>query len=396
MTIHHDPATFTDAPVSAIVDRAPLRSALSHLKRVVERGTIPIIETVRLTSGEGEVRLTVSDLDMDLTATLPAATDDVAGCVPFKLLDKCVAKAPACDHVAFDFSGCGAVDHGDGPVYFRDKVSLGFDGVTYKATALAAADFPQLERPSAFASFDIAAADLFEAFDATRGAISTEATRYYLNGIYCHVVDGALTFVATDGHRLARKVLVAPDGADGMPGVIIPAKAVKVLHAMLKPVRGVSPFGTVSVTVSDARIAFAFGPWAMTSKLVDGTFPDYQRVIPLRNDKALTVDADALADGLKAVAVIASVRGRAVALTAEADALGLDVHNPDEGTASATIPATMVGDPMQIGFNSSYLAEVCAWMGTGAIVLELQSAGAPTRITGARDDFDVTLMPMRV
>src|SRR5690606_23357863 len=168
----------------------------------------------------------------------------------------------------------------------------------------------------------------------TQFAISNEETRYYLNGIYIHTLDvngqQVLRAVATDGHRMARAETDAPAGSAGMPGIIIPKKTVSEVQKLLDGAEG-----DVQVEVSDTKIRFTLGGVVLLSKLIEGTFPDYERVTPKNNDKQMNVDKSSFAVAVDRVSTIASERGgKAVKLSIKDGQLELSVTNPDHGTAS--------------------------------------------------------------
>ena len=230
----------------------------------------------------------------------------------------------------------------------------------------------------------------------TQFAISTEETRYYLNGIYFHAIESEgslkLRAVATDGHRLARAELEAPSGAEGMPGIIIPRKTVAELQKLVD-----DPDIAVTIELSDTKIRFTIGSVVLTSKLIDGTFPDYQRVIPSGNDKKLTIDRQSFASAVDRVSTISSERGRAVKLTIADGQLTLTVNNPDSGSATDELAADYDSDPIEIGFNAKYLLDITAQLSGTEAIFMLADAGSPTlvRDTGDANALYV-LMPMRV
>ncbi len=221
-------------------------------------------------------------------------------------------------------------------------------------------------------------------------------TRYYLNGIFFHAIesDGALKLraVATDGHRLARAELEAPSGTEGMPGIIIPRKTVAELQKLVDV-----PDVVVTVELSDTKIRFTVGSVVLTSKLIDGTFPDYQRVIPSGNDKKLTIDRQDFAASVDRVSTISSERGRAVKLSIADGQLTLTVNNPDSGSATDELAADYDGDPLDIGFNSKYLLDITGQLSGTDAVFMLADAGSPTLVRDTGDeDVLYVLMPMRV
>jgi len=241
------------------------------------------------------------------------------------------------------------------------------------------------------------AAELKRIIDKTQFAISTEETRYYLNGIYLHAleVDGTamLRAVATDGHRLARVEMPAPAGAAAMPGVIVPRKTVSEVQRLLE-----DPEGSVAIDLSPAKIRFTVGDVVLTSKLIDGTFPDYGRVIPTGNDKELTLDKGAFKNAVDRVSTISSERGRAVKLSLQQGRLVLSVTNPDSGSATEEMEVEYASDPLDIGFNSRYLLDIADQIDSDSAVLRLADPGSPTLIQdqGGGTSALYVLMPMRV
>jgi DNA polymerase-3 subunit beta len=239
------------------------------------------------------------------------------------------------------------------------------------------------------------AATLRQIIDKTRFAISTEETRYYLNGIFLHVADDGgpvLKAAATDGHRLARVTFPRPDGADGMPDIIVPRKCVAELRKLLDEVDG-----TVDVSLSSSKIRFGLGTAVLTSKLIDGTFPDYSRVIPQGNDKLLRIDTKALMEGVDRVATIASEKTRAVKVTLERDKVTLSVTSPENGTAAEEVSGDYSSDSVEIGFNARYLLDILNQIEGDIVEVHLADAGAPTLIReNDKSPALYVLMPMRV
>jgi DNA polymerase-3 subunit beta len=244
--------------------------------------------------------------------------------------------------------------------------------------------------------FGLKAADLKRLIDKTQFAISTEETRYYLNGIYLHTAgtnkSPTLRAVATDGHRLAQVELPLPDGASGMAGIIIPRKTVGEVQRLIEDNEA-----EITLELSPGKIRFTFGDVVLTSKLIDGTFPDYGRVIPTGNDKELVVDKKEFEQAVDRVSTVSSERGRAVKLSLSTGKLMLSVTNPDSGSATEEVEVEYTADPLDIGFNSRYLLDIAGQIEGEAAVLMLADPGSPTLIQD-RDSKNAlyVLMPMRV
>jgi DNA polymerase-3 subunit beta len=254
-------------------------------------------------------------------------------------------------------------------------------------------DFPDLAAGELPHRFKLASSDLKRLIDKTQFAISTEETRYYLNGIYLHVIDDKkLRAVATDGHRLAQVELAAPKGALGMPGVIIPRKTVAEVQRLVDDAGE-----EVEVELSPAKVRFSFGSVVLTSKLIDGTFPDYGRVIPAGNDKILVVDKGDFAAAVDRVSTVSSERGRAVKLSVASGKLTLTVTNPDSGTATEELEVEYGSDALDIGFNSRYLLDITGQIEGEKATLKLADPGSPTLLEDSEPAGALyVLMPMRV
>jgi DNA polymerase III subunit beta len=268
--------------------------------------------------------------------------------------------------------------------------------VNFRLQCLGEADFPDITAGTFSHSFRMPAADLLRLIERTQFAISTEETRYYLNGIYLHAVESEgeprLRAVATDGHRLARAEIPAPDGSAGMPGIIVPRKTVGELQKLL----GESE-GEIAVELSETKIRFTLGEVVLTSKLIDGTFPDYQRVIPQNNEKTLTLDRESFSAAVDRVSTISSERGRAVKLALSDGQLTLTVNSPDAGTATEELPVGYEAGDLEIGFNARYLLDIAGQLGGEETVFMLADPGSPTLIRDRGDEGTLyVLMPMRV
>ena len=232
--------------------------------------------------------------------------------------------------------------------------------------------------------------------DKTRFAISTEETRYYLNGIFIHAVQGdegpLLRAVATDGHRLSRVDAPLPEGAQDIPGIIVPRKTVTELHKLLEEVDG-----DVAVSVSETKVRFAFDETVLTSKLIDGRFPDYEQVIPVKNDKVVEIDGKKFSEAVDRVATVSTEKTRSVKLALSKGRLVVSANSPDSGSASEEIEASYDADELQIGFNSRYLLDATGQVSGERIRLVFADSVSPTVMWDMNDSTALyVLMPMRV
>jgi DNA polymerase-3 subunit beta len=272
------------------------------------------------------------------------------------------------------------------------RITVNAGRAKFTLSTLPRDDFPMIAEGELPTTFELPAETLNQIIDKTRFAISTEETRYYLNGIFFHVADDVLKAAATDGHRLARVTVARPDGAEGMPDVIVPRKCVAELRKLLDEIDG-----TVEVSLSNTKIRFDLGSAVLTSKLIDGTFPDYSRVIPTGNDKLLKIDPKSFAQGVDRVATIASEKTRAVTMALDRDRITLSVTSPENGTAAEEVPGDYSASGFEIGFNARYLMDILGQIEGDSVEVHLADAAAPTLIReNDKAAALYVLMPMRV
>ena len=392
LSAFHDVNEALGSPMKIKVERSALMKALSHVQNVVERrNTIPILANVLLRAKDGALTLAATDMEIAAVEQVPAEIlRPGATTAPAATLYEIVRKLPEGASVELEHPGGDA------------QLALRSGRYATSLVCLPVEDFPALQEGALPHRFALKAGVLRELIDRTRFAISTEETRFYLNGVYLHVAESdgvrVLRAVATDGHRLARVEEDLPEGAAGMPGVIVPRKAVLELRKLLDDVPGQD---LVEIALSDTKIRFAFGQITLTSKLIDGTFPDYDRVIPRDNDKLLRIAKKDFAEAVERVAAISSERSRPVKLAIARQGLTLSAASPDQGTASEEIDADRVeydATPMEIGFQARYLRDITDQMADSARVeFKFHDGAAPTLIRAEGDPRAVyVLMPMRV
>jgi DNA polymerase-3 subunit beta len=368
------------------VERASLLKSLGHVHRVVERrNTIPILANVLVRAEGSKLSFKATDLDLEITETIAAeVATGGSTTVPAHMFYDIVRKLPEGTQVVLEGTGDRAV------------LTLRAGRSRFTLQTLPENDFPDLAAGDMTHSFRLAATDLKRLIDKAQFAISTEETRYYLNGIYLHAAGSGKTqtlrAVATDGHRLAQVEIPLPKGAAGMPGIIVPRKTVNEVQRLIEDAEA-----EISVELSQGKIRFTIGDVVLTSKLIDGTFPDYARVIPSGNDKELVVDKKEFEQAVDRVSTVSSERGRAVKLSLNNGRLVLSVTNPDSGSATEEIEVEYAADPIDIGFNSRYLLDIASQIESEAAVLRLADPGSPTLIEDKDSKGTLyVLMPMRV
>ncbi len=369
-------------------DRVTLLRALAHIQSVAEkRNTIPILANVLIAVREGRLSFTATDMEIAIVEEVAASTQrNGATTAPAATLYDIVRKLPEGAEVELDHPGGDA------------QLALRAGRFSTSLMALPVDDFPSMTAGQLPHRFHLPALTLRGLIDRTRFAISTEETRYYLNGIFLHAValDGqrVLRAVATDGHRLARVEEPLPEGAESMPGVIIPRKTVGELRKLLD-----EESGSVEVGLSDTRIQFKVGTITLTSKLIDGTFPEYDRVIPRDNDKVLRVGKADFAAAVARVAAISSERSRPVKMALEKNLLTLSAASPDQGTAVEELDGDRVkyeSTPLEIGFQARYLNDITDQIADN-VEFRFADGQAPTIVQDSGDDSALyVLMPMRV
>ena len=372
-----------------VIERSALLGSLSHVQSVVERrNTIPILANVRLDAEEGgRLRLTATDMDLAIVEEVEAEVEQ-AGSVTTTAhtLYEVVRKLPEGTQVALALEGEeGRLDLVSGRSRFR-------------LSCLPIDEFPAMADGELPHAFTLSKEHLRRLIDKTRFAISTEETRYYLNGIYVHGAaveqegESCLRAVATDGHRLSRVDVPLPEGAADVPGVIVPRKAVAEVRKLID-----EGDESVSIALSETRIRFEIGAATLTSKLIDGSFPDYERVIPRDNDKVLTMAGGSFAEAVDRVSAISTEKSNAIKLSIRQDHLTLSASSPDTGTATEELDAEYGADPLEVGLNARYVLDVAGQVESGTIQFLFTDAGSPALVRDTGDDGALyVIMPLRV
>ena len=368
------------------IERAALMKALGHVQSVVERrNTIPILSNVLLSAERGGLSFSATDLDMEIvdeTAAEVSTTGQITA--PAHILYEIVRKLPDGAQVELKFNG-------EDP-----RLSIQAGRSKFNLPVLPAGDFPVMSSDGLSSRISVDSDALTRLIDKTRFAISTEETRYYLNGLYVHTVmeDGApkLRCVATDGHRLSLAEMPAPEGSVGAPGVIIPRKTIQEAWRLLEDAGEM-----VELQVSPAKVRFEFGKASLTSKVIDGAFPDYMRVIPKDNTKIVRLDNKLFEQAVDRVATISAEKSRSVKLAIEAGRLTLTVRNMEAGQGVEELEIDYDGDAFEIGFNARYLLDVCGQIEGETMEMRFADPASPTLVLDPTDaGVQYVLMPLRV
>lgn len=367
------------------IDRAALLRALNHVQSVVERrNTIPILSNVLMNAEDGVLSLTATDMDLEINESV-AANVETAGSItaPAHTFHDIVRKFPDSSVVEVELNAEGT------------QITVKAERSKFKLSCLPVADFPALGKGDLPQGFSLPAADLRALIDRTKFAMSTEETRYYLNGIYLHHTeqDGVqvLRAVATDGHRLARFEMPVPEGATDMPGIIIPRKAIQELRKLSDDAAD-----KIQINLSESKIRFEFDHIVLTSKLIDGKFPDYQRVIPEGNDKIVEVDPTIFTSAIDRVSTISDGKSRAVKIALQGKTMTISASSAEAGSATEQVEVNGETD-IEIGFNAKYLLDITSQIEGEGCRLTLADPASPTIIQDNSDPSALyVLMPLRV
>ena len=366
-----------------------LLKALNHIHGIVEvRHTLPILSNVVLSAENNELSLSSTNLDIFCSDKIDAEivnSGEIS--VPAITFFEIVKRLPSGSDVILSMGDedtelilkCG-----------RSKFNL---------STLKTEDFPILSDKDLSTNFVISADELSRMIDKTKFAISNEETRYYLNGIFFHKADSNsikfLRAVATDGHRLAQYDIPLPQGAEEITGIIIPKKTVFELRKVLDDADG-----DVSVSLNENKIKFSFNNLKIISKVIDGTFPDYTKVIPQNNDKKFKTNNSELKnaiDRVSAVAINEETKSKAIKLTIENNKLNLSVESQSKGSAKEEIDISYSNEKVDIGFNSRYLLDICNEVDGDEIDVNLLDSISPAIILDKTDEnLFFVLMPMRI
>ena len=353
------------------IDRSALLTALQHVHSVVERrNTIPILSNVLIEAKEDGVYLTATDMDIAVIEKINLEKSEVMqlGTITTsaQMLYDIVRKLP--ENVKVELLS-----------EKNDRLGIKASSSSFALNCLPAEDFPSISQEEFKFTFSLETDDLIRLIDKTSFAMSLEETRYYLNGIYLHAVKDAegekLRTVSTDGHRLSRVDMNIPEGANEIPGVIVPRKTIMEIRKLLE-----DHSDTINLSLSDNKIKLSFSNVILTSKLLDGTFPDYSRVIPEQNDKTVTISNQLLSEAVDRVSTVSTDKTRAIKVNISKGNLIISATNPDKGSASESLDVIYDGEEVEIGFNSKYVLDVARQIKGNEIIIKLSDSVSPTLV----------------
>lgn len=367
-------------------EKTALASALTIIKNAVNsRNTMPILANVLIERDGNDLLLTGTNLDLQLTARCGATFEDgfVPFTLPFALMASAIKAMP---------DGSVSISNATPGARF-DAATLKSGRARIKIPILPASDFPKLKPGAMTHTIGLGSASLRRCIEGVSFAISSEETRIYLNGIFLHVTEDGLMFVATDGHRLARRLIPAIDldeDIEDLPHVIIPRDAVSALLNSLPDDEN------VTLKLSDERIELSGETVSMISKLVEGTFPDYKRTIPVDNDKIVRVGTKALTSALDRVLTVITEKGSGIVFDFRDGTLTLTSKPGDHGEASDELSTE--GDAgFSVGFNGRYMQEILRALGTDDVEIALSSSSNPAILRKPGEKISLSiLMPMRI
>lgn len=371
--------------MKVVLERNTFLETLAIAGNVVEKkNTMPILGHVLLTAESNGLSIKATDLDISYVDAIPSKVEGSGKvAVPAHLLLDIVRKFPEAELITLEQNG--------------NQLIVTSGASRFNLAVLDGGDFPSIGSGEDFpVRFSLKAWELRYLVDKTRFAMSTEETRYNLNGICLHVVEHqdslVLRAAATDSHRLACAHISMPSGAEKMPSIIIARKTVLELSKFLERYEG-----DVSISLSSFQICLRMGNALISSRLIDGTFPDYERLIPYENDNILIADRKAFLEAVDRVSLISFDRMRPIKMRIQADQLELSAPNSEFGSAKETLGVSYGHDPIDIGFNSRYLMDLSQLSDSDKIEIRLKDSSTAALVCDAGDASSLTvLMPMRV
>jgi len=367
--------------MKTIIKREDLLEPLQKVIGAVERKqTLPILGHVLLQSRDGQASLTATDLEIELTAKLKPeqSEEDFSTTLPArKLLDIVKALPDQAEITLASEDGRIRITSG------KSRFTLG---------SLQASDFPRIEDIQPHSQFSLPQKVLKKLIDKTAFAMALQDVRYYLNGMLMELGDKGIRLVATDGHRLALSEELGSLGISSDRQIIIPRKGVLELGRLLN-----NDDTPAELLISQNHLRVQTPDLVFTSKLIDGKFPDYNRVIPEDGNLVMTVDRDVLKQSLHRISILSNEKYRGINLSLNENSLGIRAHNPDQEEAEEEITVDYHETPMEIGFNVTYLLDVLSVLDSDQVLVNLKDSNSSCIIKASdNDNFRYVVMPMRI
>ncbi|AHC73661.1 DNA polymerase III, beta subunit [Candidatus Endolissoclinum faulkneri L5] len=370
-----------------IIDRSAFLKPMAHIQSVVERrSNIPILANVLLQAKTGRLSMTATDMDMNLVNSTACIVNQPGSItVPALTLYDIIRKLQKGSKIKLNMD--------------KDSVNLSISAGRSKffLPTLQVDQFPTLPNDEITVNFMLSAANVKSLIDRTRFAISTEETRYYLNGMYLHAIQAnnisVLRAVTTDGHRMALMEIPLPESKSDIPPVIVPRKAIIEIRKLIDESEG-----WIDLAFSKNKLRFDFVDTVITTKLIDGNFPDYERVIPSSNDKIMRLECRSLKKAVERVVTISTAKSRSIKLEINKGNLMLSAKNLDNAWASEDMNVDYDSEPIEIGFNARYLLEITDQFNDNAIMLfHMADRASPAIVTNEKNDgATYVIMPMRL
>jgi len=367
------------------IDKNIIYKSLSHVQSIVEKkNTIPILSNVLLEANESSLVLSATDMDISINETINCTViEKGSATVPAHTLYDIIRKIPEGNEIEFISN--------DGKTF-----SIRSGKSKFSLQCLPKQDFPLIEIEKLKCEFSINSNIFLNLIEKTRFAISNEETRYFLNGIYLHKKNinniDCLSLVSTDGHRLAKIDFPHPKGLVDIPGVIIPKKTINELSKLLADINE-----DIIINVDPNKIIFYINKTVLLSKLIDGNFPDYQRVIPKNNNNIVKAERQKFCEAIDRVSTITSEKSKSIKFRLLSDLINMNSSDPEHGTATEDIPVQYNGEEIEIGFNAKYILEMIDQVDSEDLILEFNDSSSPLIVKeSSNNNLIYVLMPMRV
>ncbi len=367
------------------IERNAFLNSLSHVQNVVEkRNTIPILSNILISTNNNNIILSATDMDIFVTEiTSCSVVEEGSVTVSAHTLYDIVRKIEEGNEIELISN--------DG-----NKLSVRSGKSKFSLSCLPKDDFPKIEETGLENEFKLKSDELKKIIDKTRFAISNEETRYYLNGVYLHTVElngeQKLRAVSTDGHRLAKIETKLPAGASNIPGVIIPKKTINEVRKIIDEFEE-----EIKISLNENKIIFYIDKIVLSSKLIDGSFPDYEKVIPQNNDKYFLINKTILYQAVDRVSTVSNEKSKSVKFIIDNNIISLSSNSAETGSGAEDIDIEYNGEKIEIGYNAKYMLEIMSQIDGEKIVFKLLDSSSPSILEDPNDQSVLyILMPMRV